>query len=119
MLQYENEIEYFNELTDELNDFKEASHHDDTFKEFVRNHGAEHSLYLATTLHREIADQIKVWNENDMQEEASKWRRKAVRAVGGLKRRRQQLRRIVAELHGQEAVEEINQQVLEESEDLN
>lgn len=115
---YESEIEYFNEVTDELNDFKNASHNDEDFKDFVRKHGAEHSLYLATTLHREIADQIKVWNENDMQEEAGEWRRKAVRAVGGLKKRRQQLRRIVTEIHGQDAVEEINQQVLEESEDL-
>lgn len=115
---YENEIEYFTELSDELNAFKEASRFDDTFKEFIRLHGAEHSLYLATSLHREVADQIINTNESGMQGDFSEWRKKAVRLVGGLKKRRQQLRRVVTELHGQEVVDEINEQVLAESEDL-
>lgn len=116
---FEDEIEFFDDITYELNDLKNANRTDETFREFVKEHGAQHTLYLATTLHREVADQLLEANKNGITEENKEWRAKAVRVVAGVKKRRQQLRRIVVEMYGQDVVDSINQQVIEESEDLN
>lgn len=118
MLTYENEIEWLDTFQDELNDFRESCFKEETFKAYVAEHGAKRCLYLATSLHREVADQLKLQNENNVIEEFASWRSKAVRVAGSMKKYRQVLRRMVRELHGSDAVDEINDLVLDEAEDL-
>ena len=118
MLTYENEIEWMNDLQEDLDEFRLSCRAEDTFRAFVAEHGSKRSLYLATSLHREIADQLKLQNENKTTEEFADWRRKAVRVACSLKKHRQVLRRVVRDMYGAEAVDEINDQVLDESEDL-
>lgn len=118
MLTYENEIEWMDSLQDELDAFKRSCFTDESFRAYVAEHGAKRSLYLATSLHREVADQIKLQNESNVTEEYANWRSKAVRVAGSVKKHRQILRRIVRDMYGPDAVDEINEMVLDESEDL-
>lgn len=115
---FESDVEYFDEISDDLNHFKKCSFDDDKFREFIDEFGSEHALYVATTLHRELADQL---HSNNLVGDAGwgdEWKRKIVGLVIVVKRRRQQLRRVVREVHGEMAINHINDRVLRESEDV-
>lgn len=120
MTLHESEVEFFDGLQDDLDEFKMASKNDERFKEYLAEVGAEEALYLATTLHRQVADQIKAYNEPNVavSESTQRWLNGAVHLVSNVRRRRQQLRRIIIELYGQDAVDRVNDRVRNESEDV-
>ena len=120
MTLYENDVEMFSMLQDEMEEFKQASKNDADFKAYLTEVGAKEALYLATSLHRQVADQIKAYNDPNavLNEGVQKWLNGAVYLCSNVKKRRQELRRVVVHVYGQEAVDEINERVLDESEDL-
>ena len=120
MTLYENEVEMFSMLQDEMEEFKQASKSDADFKAYLTEVGAKEALYLATTLRQQVADQIKAYNDPNtvLNEGTQKWLNGAVYLCSNVKKRRQELRRVVAHVYGQEVVDEINERVLDESEDL-
>lgn len=119
MTLYESEVAFFDGLQDDLDEFKMASKNDDRFKEYLAEVGAEEALYLATTLHRQVADQVMAYNVPNaaVSEGTQRWLSGAVGLVSSVRKRRQQLRRVVIELYGQDAVNEVNNRVRNESED--
>ena len=118
MLTYENEIEWLDSFQDEMEGFRKSCHGEESFLAYVGEHGAKRCLYLATTLHREVADQLKLQSDNNAMAEFADWRRKAIRVATSMKKHRQILRRIVRDMYGPDAVDEINDRVLGEAEDL-
>lgn len=115
---FESDVEYFDEFTDDLNHFKSCAFDDEKFRGFIEEFGSEHALYVATSLHRELADQLHSNRLADGSGWGDDWTKKIVGLVIVIKRRRQQLRRIVQEVHGADTIESINERVLRESEDV-
>lgn len=112
---FESDVEYFSEVEDIQAELKSAIWDDGTFREFLLDHGLRDTLYEVTFFHRSVADNLKANQIADLKL-APDWAKRAVRLSSQLKSRRTQLRRLVRSEYGDEAVEEINQEVLEDSE---
>lgn len=116
MTMYEKDVEWFNDDTEIRAELKAAIWTDEDFKQFISDHGLEEALYEVTSFHRSVADNLRSNYITDLST-APLWAKKAARLGGRLKARRQDLRRVLREARGQEAVDAINDKVSKECDD--
>lgn len=75
-------------------DVKEAAFNDHVFEVFVVEHGLGEALELVSRFHREVANQLIVRAVTDP--DSSRWARRTIALCNRVKRRRNQLRRLLA-----------------------
>lgn len=110
---YENDVEYFTERTDDQAKLKNALWKDEAMTQYIADIGLKEALYDVTVIHRTTADNCKL-NEITSLTDSREWARKALGLNIKARARRQQLRVLVRETFGREAVQEINDLVAED-----
>lgn len=113
MSAYEEEVELFSEFSEDQTELKSAIWKDEDMKEYIREVGLEETLYDVTVFHRNLADNCRLNQITSLTDERD-WARKALSLNIRAKSRRQQLRAIVRERYGPEAVQAITDRVFEE-----
>lgn len=113
---YENEVAYFSEFVNDTADLKAAVWSDEDFKDYLSDVGLKETLYEVTSFARSIQENLRTNKITDLTT-APPWATKAVRLLATVKSRRQQLRRVVREMYGEDAVQEIQDRVDAEVED--
>lgn len=116
MTMYENEVDYFNDDLDIQAEIKRTFTDDDGFSELIAEHGVKELLYHVTSYHKSVAQPLHTYSITNLKD-APAWVPGAVGLITRIKGRRQQLRKIVRDVYGQEEVEAINEKVALEVED--
>lgn len=115
-MNYENEVEYFDRMMRDTDDLKAAIFDDERFKSYILDIGVEETLYELTSFAKSISENLRN-NQITTLNDAPPWARSAIGLLAKVKSRRQQMRKAVYELYGQEAIDEIQKRVLSEVED--
>lgn len=116
---FENEVEYFaKEIVGGTLDLKESIWQDDQFKDYLLDIGVRETLYELTSFARSIQVNLQTNNIHDLDDpNIPDWARKATKLLSKVKSRRQQIRRVVRDMYGEEAIQEIQARVDAEVED--
>lgn len=110
---FENEVEFFQEeIVNGTQDLKESIWQDETFKEYIADMGVKETLYELTSYASSIQENLRTNEIRSLDDpNTPKWARGAVNLLAKVKSRRQQLRRVVRDMYGQEALDEIQARV--------
>lgn len=119
MTMYESEVEFFSGLEEEARDLKGAVFNDEEFREYLLEVGIKETLYEVTSFARSVEENLrsKGFLYKDAQVTDPHWVKSARNLHATMKSRRQQLRKAVSGMYGDEAVDEIQDRVDEEAND--
>lgn len=117
--QYESEVDFFNQMMGDTLDLKRAVFEDEDFKDYLLHVGLEETLYEVTSFARSIEENLRTngFLYEESREADPKWVRSARSLHSTFKSRRQQLRKAVAGMYGEDTVAEIQERVDKEVED--
>lgn len=113
MTMYENEVEFFNGMLEESKDLKSAAFDDSVFKEYIMDVGLKETLYEVTSFARSVEENLRTngFLYEDVREDDPKWVKSARSLHATFRSRRQQLRRAVEGMYGEDAVDAIQERV--------
>lgn len=108
---FEHEIEYLKDFEADTETLKASLYRDEDFQNYVAAVGLKETLYDVSSLALSVIDILTSHGIRETDVNKPGWAHKAFVLYGLTRKRRRQLRLVVEEAYGMEAVEEINARV--------